>query len=220
MAYHYDISFFRHVYAIGMFLGIFWIIFGILILLFRTIPMLRISMSWPVRYFRYLTNRVMWLADSAFFYTFITLSFAVFAQFQDSRILKRPFNNLQLGGTIIALIFMILWPLFQAFYIRSQFKDPNFDYYYGEVHYRFYKNKAYYFDFWRIFFYQLFRYGQIFWVCILFTLVLTNYYAQVILLILTFTVHIIFLFWGRLYNAPHCSIFFVKIIELIGIIGL
>ena len=68
--------------------------------------------------------------------------------------------------------------------------------------------------------YQLFRYGQIFWICIVFALLYKNYYAQVILLILTFAFHIAFLLWGQLFNAPHCSIYILKIIELLGFIGL
>ena len=131
MAYHYDVAFFRHIYAIAMFACIFWVIFGILILLFRNIPMLRVSMCWLIRYYRYITNRVMWMVDSVFFFTFMTLCFAVFAQFQDVRMLKSPYTNLQLGGTVIALIFTIFWPLFQAFYLRYQYRDPNFNYFYG-----------------------------------------------------------------------------------------
>lgn len=112
MAYHTDIAFFRHIYSIGIFVCMFWVIFGLLILLFRSVPPLRVSMCWLIRYYRYITNRVMWMVDSVFFYTFVTLSFAVFAQFQDTRILKSPYTNLQLGGTIIALIFIVVWPLF------------------------------------------------------------------------------------------------------------
>ena len=159
MAYHYDVSFFRNVYAIAIFAGMFWIIFGLLIMLFRSVPMLRLSMCWLIRYYRYLTNRVMWLLDSLFMFQFVTLCFAIFAQFQDTRILASPYSNLQLGGAIIALIFVVAWPLLQALFIRSQIRDPNFNYYYGEIHYRFFKNREHYFSTWRILCYQLYRYG-------------------------------------------------------------
>jgi len=83
LQYFRDVSFVRNIYQVALFAIFFTVFFGMLIVLYRTVRWMRMSKVWLYTYYSYLTNRPYWLFDSLVYFQYVTVIYAVLAQFMD-----------------------------------------------------------------------------------------------------------------------------------------
>lgn len=217
--YFEDVEFAHNIYHVVIFGLVFLLVFCSLITIFNTSPWIKGSKAWILRYYRYITCRSYWLFDSLIYFQYITVIFAIFAQFLDASLNYKPCSELNLAASIIALLFSVCWPIAQIFYMRIRDFDPNFTYNYNEIHSWFYRDKAYYFTHPSQSIYQFWRWIETLWFVVL-VVVINQPYVQLVLMIVTFLLHFVWIIWSKQYNEDFKLIYYMKLIELASFVAI
>lgn len=179
-------------------------------------------------------RRPYFVFNSVVFYQYVTVCIACTLQFIDlsSSINSDPFTGINAAAAIIAFILATAYPLIHFFYLSYKEKDMYSINYevsyrnrYHEIFYRFLPqnlwktpNNEFFPLGFKHRFYNLLRFGEIWWFSIIVALMYRWPFSQVFFLLVTNFLHLTFL-W--ISNISYTGVFkILKVLELLFFVGL
>ena len=229
--YFTDVNFFRNIYNIGIVFAGLVIYLGVMHVLTKKFITRRMANTSVV--YRHLKvtfhRRVYFYFNSIVFYQYLTLVLACCLQFTDltSSTNQGAFSTLSAIAAILAFVLATLYPLFHFFYLRykkssmTELLSIQYANRYHEIFFRIVKRYIWTGEkeiSYSEQFYNLYRFGELWWYCVVVTALAFTTTAQIFVLLVLQLLHgFVVLFTGLSRN----NVFkVIKALELAGFVGL